>query len=265
MKKEIKVLVAIGVAATAAMYVTNKVIERKTKLLEEEEPVERGLKYSFRHGDVYYVKKGEGAPILLLHDIEPDASHMDWKDSINGFTEGHCVYALDLPGCGKSEKPNFIYSNYMYVELINDFVRDVIGEKVTVIAEGVSCSAALMAANMNDDIIKKLIFVNPASLNELKQNPDRVRDNVLTVFRIPILGEFIYNMMYWNCDDRAFLAAHRDKNRGRFLLSSIIGRYTGINITHALGKAKVPVVILGDKKEAEGYRIFNDSIEILGA
>ncbi|MCR5272598.1 MAG: hypothetical protein K6E13_06415 [Lachnospiraceae bacterium] len=263
MNKTVKKLLVAGACVAGAMYVTNYLMDKKTYRLKKEERAERGQIYRFRHGDVFFVKKGEGSPILLIHDISPELSHKDWDDSINEFTEGHTVYALDLLGCGRSDKPKLIYSNYMYVELITSFIKDVIGEKTTVIATGTSCSAALMAANMDKDIISKLMFINPAPLLELAESPNKVKDKALLVFGLPIIGEFIYNMFYLRSDDEEFLEAHRGRNLGRFLLMSMLGRYTNINITHALKKAVVPIVLLGDKNEAERYKSFNENIELV--
>jgi len=269
MNKTVKRFLAAAVLCAGAMYAANKYIEKKVKELEEDEPIEKGYVYSFRHGNVFFTKKGKGSPVLLLHDISPEASHKDWDKTIHQFTEGHTVYALDLLGCGKSDKPFTIYSNYMYVELINSFIKDVIGEKTTVIAAVTTFSAALMACNMekvdlkDHSFIEKLVFINPDSLYTLAENPDKIRDKATILFGIPLVGEFVYNMLYYRLDDKSFLSAHRRDNGGRFLLSSIIGRYTGINIVHALKKVSVPIVILGDENVAESYKIYNPEVEIV--
>ena len=52
------------------------------------------------------------------------------------FLRKNTVYTLDLLGCGKSDKPNFTYTNFLYVQLVTDFINNVIGEKADVIVTG---------------------------------------------------------------------------------------------------------------------------------
>ena len=58
------------------------------------------------------------------------------------------VYTIDLLGCGRSDKPNITYTNYLYVQLIDNFIKDVIKEKTDVVATGSSVSFTVMACNM---------------------------------------------------------------------------------------------------------------------
>ena len=48
----------------------------------------------------------------------------------------HTVYTIDLLGCACSEKPGVTYTNFVYVQVICDFIRNVIGEKTDVITSG---------------------------------------------------------------------------------------------------------------------------------
>ena len=79
--------------------------------------------YSSRFGDIFYTKKGHGTPLLLIHDLKCAASAAEWDSIIDSLAENHTVYALDLLGCGRSEKPKMTYTNYIYVQLINNFIK----------------------------------------------------------------------------------------------------------------------------------------------
>jgi pimeloyl-ACP methyl ester carboxylesterase len=60
---------------------------------------------NIRNQKVNYIRKGEGAPVLLVHGIA--ASLHDWDELIPELAEhGYAAYALDLLGHGKSGKPN---------------------------------------------------------------------------------------------------------------------------------------------------------------
>ncbi|RJP18925.1 MAG: alpha/beta hydrolase [Candidatus Abyssobacteria bacterium SURF_5] len=50
---------------------------------------------------IFYERFGEGAPIVLVHGAGQDTT--SWRYNIPFFAETHAVYAIDLPGHGKSE------------------------------------------------------------------------------------------------------------------------------------------------------------------
>lgn len=50
---------------------------------------------------IYYEEAGSGEPIVLIHGASQDT--LSWHDNIPHLAKGHKVYALDLPGHGKSE------------------------------------------------------------------------------------------------------------------------------------------------------------------
>lgn len=88
-----------------------------------------GKYYHWKYGNIYYTKSGKGKPVLLIHDLDPTASSYEWKAVTKKLAENHTVYAIDLLGCGRSEKPNMTYTNYLYVQLMNEFISNVINEK----------------------------------------------------------------------------------------------------------------------------------------
>ena len=80
-----------------------------------------------------------------VHDLTVYSSAYEWNKIIDKLAENHTVYALDLLGCGRSEKPKITYTNYLYVQLISDFIKNVIHEKTDVVASGFSSSFTLLA------------------------------------------------------------------------------------------------------------------------
>ena len=52
------------------------------------------------------------------------------------------------------------YTNFVYVQVICDFIRNVIGEKTDVIASGFSGSFAVMACRNENALFNKLVLVN---------------------------------------------------------------------------------------------------------
>ena len=103
------------------------------------------LYYDWKFGEVSYTKQGKGSPILLIHDLTTYSSGYEWHKITDKLAEDHTVYCLDLLGCGNSDKPNILYTNFLYVQLITDFIKNVIGDKPTVVATGESAAFVLAA------------------------------------------------------------------------------------------------------------------------
>lgn len=285
MNKKIKRILTITTLIGTAMYAFNKYTDYVSGLkcltLEDNENY-----YDWRNGTIFYQKKGNGKPILLIHDLNPVSSSYEWSQIIDLLSKRNTVYAIDLLGCGKSDKPLSSYVNYLYVELLNDFINDVIKEKTDIIVTGESFSFTVMAARMNKDIINKITAIHPTDITYNVQSPTISREFIKRLIELPILGTFIYNYLtnkqhlqkeftekyYYNASkipqkliDTYYESAHLQKSNGKYLYASILGKYTNINIIHALKVIDQPIHFIVTEsfgKEIEKYKEYNDQIKI---
>lgn len=240
---------------------------------------ENGNFYNWRYGNIYYTKNGKGSPLLLIHDLNPASSDYEWHKIIKHLAKQHTIYTLDLLGCGQSDKPNITYSNFLYVQLITDFINQVIRTTTDIITTGESSSFTLMACNMEPDCFGKIIIINPSDLSELCKTPNKQKNALKYLIDSPIIGTFLYNMIYCRKNiknkfyneyfsnkrmipttaiDYYYEAAHLEQGNGKFLLSSIKSNYTNINIIHALKKIKNNIYLIGSI-EIEGMQYIIDS------
>ena len=83
--------------------------------------------FHWRFGSVHYTKTGSGKPLLLIHDLDAASSGYEWNHIVHSLQEHYTVYTIDLLGCGRCEKPCLTYTNYLYVQLISDFIKSEIG------------------------------------------------------------------------------------------------------------------------------------------
>ena len=103
-------------------------------------------------------KTGTGDPVLLIHDTNSASSSVEWSKISKRLQKKHTVYTMDLLGCGLSDKPGLSYTNYMYVQLITAFIKDIIKSKTSVVASNLSSSFVIMANQLDASIIDKMIF-----------------------------------------------------------------------------------------------------------
>lgn len=287
-KKALKTLLFLGVSS-ASIFGTNTFFNNyavsKKKLSSDNESY-----YKWKNLNIYYTKTGmTGSPIILLHDLKPDASGYEWNNIVDILAQNHRVYVLDLLGCGRSDKPDLTYTNFYYVQLLIDFIKSMICEKTFVVASGYTCSIAMLAGVYDASKFSGMSFINPPSLGVLSQVPDRKSKFAKKLIETPLIGELVYNILYAreNIDDRfteeylynPFLvnsdlidtyyeAAHIGSGSGRFLEASLAGNYVNMNINHALKNFKVPAnIIIGSAMKDEifiskSWKSRNDSLSI---
>lgn len=273
--------------ATGIIYVINRLVFA-TAVLKNLLKSSADNYYNWRFGKVYYKKKGHGSPVLLIHDLTVYSSAYEWNKIVNELAETHTVYAIDLLGCGRSEKPRITYTNYLYVQLIADFIKNIIGEKADVIASGYSGSFTVLASYTNPEFINKIILINPPSLASLNKVPSKRSKLYKFILEFPIFGTLIYNIKTCQSNiqllftekylynpfsvtpemvDTYYEAAHKSLSNSKFLLSSLVAGYTNNNITHALKEINQSVTILycegetDSEKIAESYTTCNPAIE----
>ena len=273
--------------ATGIIYVINRLVFA-TAVLKNLLKSSADNYYNWRFGKVYYKKKGHGSPVLLIHDLTVYSSAYEWNKIVNELAETHTVYAIDLLGCGRSEKPRITYTNYLYVQLIADFIKNIIGEKTDVIASGYSGSFTVLASYTNPEFINKIILINPPSLASLNKVPSKRSKLYKFILEFPIFGTLIYNIKTCQSNiqllftekylynpfsvtpemvDTYYEAAHKSLSNSKFLLSSLVAGYTNNNITHALKEINQSVTILycegetDSEKIAESYTTCNPAIE----
>lgn len=279
-KRKLATLTLLSVSAAGIIHTINRTIEASALLKNVLETSHTNY-YDWRFGKVYYRKTGEGTPLLLIHDLVPGASAYEWYKVEKELAVSHTVYSIDLLGCGRSDKPGFTYTNFLYVQLINDFIKNVIKVKTDVITSGYSGSFAVMASYNHNDYIGRLILINPPSLNSLNQAPNKRQKFLKTAIEIPVFGTLIYNMVicrenitdsimenyFYNpfhveseMIDAYYEAAHKNTFTAKCLYASIVGKYTNISITRALKNLDNPVIVLYGEHEKNGEEIADSYI-----
>lgn len=269
-----KKIIVSGFAIGAAMYAVNELIIKHAtskNLLKKDD----GKYYLFKYGNIFYKVSGEGEPVLLIHDINECSSGMEWIYLEKKLSQTNKVYTIDLLGCGRSDKPKLTYNSFLYVQLITEFIKDVIGESTNIIATGKSVAPVIMAAKLKEELVNRIMLINPSDLEELNDIPskfDTLKKHLLTC---PILGTFVYHMLHTN--DRVFNmflndyfsdsnanftdlceyyyeSAHRDKSGSKYLFASIEGGSLNLNINHGLKVLDKDIIILsGDDYYESDY------------
>lgn len=288
MKKSSKItlLSTLSIFSVSCIHFLNKLIfisaTSGEKLYSD-----HGNIYNWRFGKIFYTKAGTGTPLLLIHDLSSTSSDYEWKKVVSELSKDHTVYTIDLLGCGRSEKPKMIYTNYLYVQLISDFIKSEIGHRTNIIATGSSSSIIIMACNNNPDLFDKIMLINPCSISQFNQFPGKYAKIFKFMLDLPVIGTLLYQIAV----NRSFLiktfatkyfynpysvkpsyvqayyeSAHLGKSP-QSTFASIECQYIKSSITSALKKINNSIFIIGStgieqmKQILEEYKYYNSSIE----
>ena len=268
---------------TTALYLFNRFIYTssvKNNLLKSDQ----GLFYKWKFGSVFYTKKGQGNPILLVHDLTTFSSSYEWHEIGERLSKTNTVYTLDLLGCGRSDKPALTYTSFLYVQLITDFIHSIIGEPTEVIVAGSSGAFILEACTMSNPMINQVILINPKELHALAKTPTSHCKLLRTTLALPLIGTFLYNLfinkrtltnllktVYYNDPDKVtdltvdFLAESSQKNKagGKFLYACMTSKLTCSNLFHCLRRINIPVSILSSQGIPNNFIIATEYQQIL--
>ena len=154
--------------------------------------------YPWTEGAIRYTVRGRGEPMLLLHDVRVGSSAYDYRNVFAALAERYRVFAPDLLGFGRSGRPITHYTPQLYIALIEDLLRQVLGatdQPAHVIAAGQSAPLAVLAAAARPQLVRSLLLIEPTDLdaNATGRRPIATHAARL-LLRTPLLGESVYNL-----------------------------------------------------------------------
>eukprot|EP00271_Cylindrocystis_brebissonii_P017141 TRINITY_DN4325_c0_g1_i3.p1 TRINITY_DN4325_c0_g1~~TRINITY_DN4325_c0_g1_i3.p1 ORF type:complete len:748 (-),score=158.32 TRINITY_DN4325_c0_g1_i3:21-2264(-) len=106
---------------------------------------------------------GSGPAILLVHGFGAFWGH--FRDNIPGLAQkGNRVWALTLPGFGRSEKPCTRYTPALWHAFVRDFILEVVGEPVGLAGNSIGGYFVASVAHSWPALVSHLILFNSAGV-----------------------------------------------------------------------------------------------------
>lgn len=121
-------------------------------------------------GRMSLLTAGEGAPLLLVHSLNAAASGYEVRPIFDHARDHRQVFALDLPGFGRSARGRAPYSIAFYVSALlraADEVRSRSGSPaIDALGLSLSCEFLGRAALERPDLFRSLVFVTPTGFEK---------------------------------------------------------------------------------------------------
>ena len=118
-----------------------------------------------RLGDinVHQLRGGRGRPVLFIHGLG-SSGYMEWRFNLEPASARHRVFAPDLPGFGRSEKPRAHYGVPYFTRFVDSYMESCDLRNVAVVAASLGGRVALELALKYPDRVGRLVLVNSLGL-----------------------------------------------------------------------------------------------------
>ena len=140
-------------------------------------------------GPVHYVDFGgnpDGPTVVLVHGL--GGSHLNWDLLAPLLTPHGRVYAIDLPGFGRSEPGKRKASVQANVGVVKRFLDEVAGTPVVLVGNSMGGMISILVAGERPDAVSSLVLLDPAV-----PGPRRALDPLVAlmfaIYAIPFVGE----------------------------------------------------------------------------
>ena len=140
-------------------------------------------------GPVHYVDFGGsagGPAVVLVHGL--GGSHLNWDLFAPLLTDHARVWALDLPGFGRSEPGERTASVSANAATLQRFLDEVVGEPVILVGNSMGGMLSILATGERPEAVTGLVLLDPAI-----PGPRRALDPLVAlmfaVYAVPFVGE----------------------------------------------------------------------------
>ncbi len=236
---------AVVVGILAGLAALNRRLEKvgePARLVGGEE-----RRYRWRGWKLAYKVAGEvGAPpVLLVHGVYAGASSHEFRKNFMELAENFRVYALDLLGCGLSERPRRRYEPEDVAAQVEDFAREEIGAPAHLIASSLSAPLVVPAAVRSPRLFKRLILICPTGLGSLDRPSGLLGEIVYRLLHTPVLGDSLYHTIVSRRGIRYYLDNMAYHNPKEFVTDELVEDY--YRTSHQPGAKHFPAAFLSGK------------------
>jgi pimeloyl-ACP methyl ester carboxylesterase len=240
MKLRTTLLAIGGISGGLALY--NRRLERSGQL-----PNRLGGEvryYRWRGGNLAYSVAGEGEPLLLVHGVYAGASSFEFRKNFQELSKSFRVHALDLLGCGMSERPSRRYAPEDVAGQVEDFVREEIGGAAHLVASSLTAAIVMPAVVRSPRLFKKLVLICPTGYGTLDRPSGWLGDVIYGLFLAPVLGNTLYHAIVSRWGIRYYLG-HMAYHDADLVTEGLVEDYH--KVCHQIGARYFPAAFVSGK------------------
>ena len=173
--------------------------------------------WTWRDHRIAYATQGEGVPLILIHGFGASIGH--WRQNLPVLAAaGYQVFAIDLLGFGKSDKPLLDYSIELWQALLADFWTALVQRPAVFVGNSIGALLSLSMLAHHPEMASGGVLLNAAGgLNhrpeELNLPLRLVMSGFAKLVSSEALGPFLFNRIRQKSRLRRTLyQVYRDRN-----------------------------------------------------
>jgi pimeloyl-ACP methyl ester carboxylesterase len=112
---------------------------------------------------IHHMHGGRGSPVLFIHGLG-SSGYMEWRFNLEFAAARHRVYAPDLPGFGRTEKPRARYGIPYFTRFIERYMVSRGLRSAAIVGASLGGRVALELALHRPELVRKLVLVNSLGL-----------------------------------------------------------------------------------------------------
>ena len=218
--------------------------------------------FHWRGHRVAYSCRGEGPPLILLHSIHPAGWSLEWQSVVDSLSARYTVYAPDLLGFGRSDRPAMRYTASLYTSLIADFAAQVVHQPCVLVASSLAGAYAIALGARDPGRFPALVLIEPTGLIRMHRRPRPIDDARRLLIESPVVGTAVYHALVSRrrlrrvladayADDALvtdalveawFEAAHQPG--AKYATASLIGRRLNLDVRRELRRLRQPLLLV---------------------
>jgi pimeloyl-ACP methyl ester carboxylesterase len=136
---------------------------------------------------VHHMHGGRGAPVVFVHGLG-SSGYMEWRRNLEPVAAKHRVFAPDLPGYGRTDKPRVRYTIPYFARFIRRYMHDRGLRSAALIGASLGGRVALEVALEEPALVRRLVLVNTLGLGRPQVRMAQMAYGLVT---IPRVGEAV--------------------------------------------------------------------------
>ena len=136
---------------------------------------------------VHHTYGGRGSAVVFIHGLG-SSGYMEWRLNLEHVAARHRVFAPDMPGYGRTDKPRARYTIPYFARFIERYMDDRRLRSATLVGASLGGRVALEVALERPSLVRKLVLVNTLGLGRPKVRMTQLAYGLVS---LPRVGEAV--------------------------------------------------------------------------
>lgn len=192
---------------------------------------------------VLYTVRGKGSPVLLLHGW--GSSSDSWRDVQNMLANvGLRVFAIDLPGFGKTPPPSSVWGVEEYASCVEQFARALGLSSFSLVGHSFGGQIAVFFASSHPSLVAKLVLIAPAAIRPPLGTRQRALFLAAKLLGIPLSLIPSATLRAWIRRKAYGAIGRRDYGRSEGIMKDVLERVIRQDLSRLLPAVNIPTLLL---------------------